>query len=396
MKFILFTNVVSPHQLPLAREIIARIGAENYRYVHTEELESQRQAMGWNGDCQSDWCIAGDERFQGLLDCDLLFSELRIADVFERRIAEKRLTCYVSERWFKPPKGALRLLSPSYWRLAGRIVRLLESPWFHYFPQGIHAARDMMRIQGLMHGDMRCLFRAPKVAFEAKPGGRIIPLEQAVSQGLLSGEDIAWGRKHGFVRIPEARWRDVMAYEPWRNYRLWGYFVEAGEVSGEAEDVTAGKKVLWVGRMLDWKRVETLVDAVPDDMELHLYGHGPDEENIRRHASRKGNVFFHDFVSIEQVRKLMRQHDIYVLPSDGGEGWGAVLNEALEEGMIAIASLESGAGATMLESNRLFPAGNAEELRRKLTEARSRGGIGLWTARNAAAVLCDFMKKHTV
>lgn len=36
MKFVFYTNSVSPHQLPLARELINRLGAENY--VDTQPL----------------------------------------------------------------------------------------------------------------------------------------------------------------------------------------------------------------------------------------------------------------------------------------------------------------------------------------------------------------------
>ena len=299
MQFVLYTNCISPHQLPLAQEIVKRIGSENYRYIYTEELEAQRQQMGWGRDCNQAWCISGNENNPELLECDFLFSELRVLDVFAKRLSQKMRVGYVSERWFKPPKGVLRLLSPSYWKMARRFVSFLDSPYFTYFPQGIHAARDMMRIQGLVHGDWHCLYQAPKVAFEAKPGGRIIPLKQAINEGLLSDADIARGNRFGFVRVPQEKWGNMGMYRPWRNYRLWGYFVAPSKGIYEKHKPSATLKLFWAGRMLDWKRVETLVDAVPSNMELHLYGHGPDEENIRKHANGKTNVHFHDYVPIE-------------------------------------------------------------------------------------------------
>ena len=394
--FVLYTNCVSPHQLPLAQEIVHRIGEANYRYLYTEELEAQRSQMGWHRECNQEWCRHGDETSKELLEYDVLFSELRVPEVFARRLSEGRLTCYVSERWFKPPKGAWRLLSPAYWKMARQFVNFLDSPNFYYFPQGIHAARDMMRIQGIVHGDARCLFQAPKVAFEARPGGCIIPLKQAIYCGVLNNEEIAWGRQYGFVRISPEHWGRIETYAPWRNYRLWGYFVAPGTERHSGDEQSQRKKVLWAGRMLDWKRVPTLVDAIPDDMELELYGHGPDEANIRRHAAGKTNVHFHDFVPIEQMRALMHQHDIYVLPSDGGEGWGAVVNEALEEGMPILSTLESGAGATMLELEQLFQAGNVASLHKKLkgVSQMKRSAIGGWSAAAAAEYLCAFIAKH--
>ena len=284
------------------------------------------------------------------------------------------------------------MLSPSYQRMAKRFVKYLDSPNFHYFPQSIHAARDMMRIQGLFRGDYSCIFHAPQVAFEPKPGGRIIPLDQAIDEKLLSPQEIAWGRKHGFIRISPEHWNDIQKPGPWQNYHLWGYFVAPSKAPQPSAASSTPTRILWVGRMLDWKRVGTLIQGLPDSMDLDLYGHGPDEPHLRNLASHKTNVHFHDFLPIEQVRDLMHSHDLYVLPSDGGEGWGAVLNEALEEGMAVLASLESGSGATILPPEQLFQAGNATELCQKLSSHIPRPGIGEWSVSKAANYLTGFCK----
>ncbi len=394
MSFSLLTNVISPHQLPLAQEIIRHVGEGDYHYIYTDELESQRQDMGWQSQCSSKWCIKGNESSPELLTSDVLFSELRAMEVFDKRLASNKLTCYVSERWFKPPRGFLRMLSPSYRRMAKRFVEYLNSKYFHYFPQGIHAARDMMRVQGLFHGDYSCIFHAPKVAFEPKPGGRIIPLEQAIDENLLSSQEIAWGQKHGFIRISPEHWNDIKEPGPWQNYHLWGYFVAPGKADQPSTVSSNPTRILWVGRMLDWKRVGTLIQALPDSMVLDLYGHGPDEPHLRNLASHKANVHFHGFLPIEQVRGLMHSHDLYILPSDGGEGWGAVLNEALEEGMAVLASLESGSGATILPPAKLFQAGDAKELLSKLSSPIHRPGIGEWRVSKAADYLMGFCKTN--
>lgn len=49
MTIALFTNSVSPHQLPLARELAKREGAENYRYIYTDALTDERKKLGWGG-----------------------------------------------------------------------------------------------------------------------------------------------------------------------------------------------------------------------------------------------------------------------------------------------------------------------------------------------------------
>ena len=45
----------------------------------------------------------------------------------------------------------------------------------------------------------------------------------------------------------------------------------------------------------------------------------------------------------EQVRKLMERADIYLATSDYGEGWGAVINEAMNSGCAVVANKAMGA-----------------------------------------------------
>ena len=97
-----------------------------------------------------------------LLNANVLMSGVRDLDVFDARAEIGRTTVYSSERWFKPWLGMLRLLKPSYFKMAYKFVRLLGmNEKLLYFPMGVHAARDMARLCGLMHGDLKCLFKAP-------------------------------------------------------------------------------------------------------------------------------------------------------------------------------------------------------------------------------------------
>lgn len=389
MRVALLTNIVSPHQLPLARALVRRIGAEHYRYVYTESAHDERTRMGWGASAEEAWCIRGTAMDSCLQEAEAVLSGHRAFELFERRNADSKLTFYASERWFKPPLGILRVFAPSYFRMVRRFLRALKAPTMLLLPMGIHAARDFARLMGLFSGDLRCLFRAPKMAFESRPGGAVVPLKQAVTVGVLDAEAIAFAKRYGFVQIPEAHWGKVKPVGPYAKMCLWGYFVAPGE--GRPTRRTGGPlRVLWVGRMLDWKRVDTLVKAVKGlpNVTLDLYGHGPEEENLKRLAEGCNAIRFHDFVPVEQVRELMRSHDVYVLSSDGGEGWGAVVSEALEEGMVVVGTAEAGASATMLPPERLYPAGDVAALRRILeTLWPEPGRIGTWTAENAADAL---------
>ena len=381
MKFAFFTNIISPHQMPMARGLVELLGADEYRYVYTERESRERSKLGWGNEGE-DWCLHGDENTAVLSEADVLMSGVRAPNLFEKRAKEGKKTLYCSERWFKPPIGFLRVFVPSYFKMARRIVKLLkESESFYYYPMGIHAARDMARLCGLMNGDLKCLFRSPKLDFERKPGGKIwISDEPRDTQNI---------RKYCLDKM-----------------RMWGYFVEEGNGEGiprakrvREADALAGVgmgnggeevKVLWVGRLLKLKRVDTIIKAVGEcskgkKISLNIYGLGPEEAKLKKLATKYGDVIkFYPPVPINEVRKLMREHDVYVLSSNGYEGWGAVVSEALEEGMAVIGTYEAGSSATILPESNLFHAGDWRRLKKLLQNDILRVDIGCWTAKVAA------------
>jgi glycosyltransferase involved in cell wall biosynthesis len=427
--------------------LVELLGADEYRYVYTEREDKERSKLGWGNEGE-DWCLHGDENAAVLSEADVLMSGERAPNLFEKRAKEGKTTLYCSERWFKPPIGFLRVFVPSYFKMARRIVKLLnESDNFYYLPMGIHAARDMARLCGLMNGDWKCLFRAPKLDFERKPGGRVF------SVGVMECGSVGVRREGvGSVRVRECVGK----------MRMWGYFVDSSEFrvgslelgdglvtsgqslvdSGKGADSSKfrvgslelgdgivhrgqelvsdssefrvgslelnhgihrihgkkgcgseGVKVLWVGRLLKLKRVDSIIKAVGEcskskTITLDVYGLGPEEAKLKKLATKYGDVIkFHPPVLITEVRKLMREHDVYVLSSNGYEGWGAVVSEALEEGMAVIGTYEAGSSATILPERSLFHAGDWRKLKELLERDVEKVGIGHWTAKSAAEVL---------
>ena len=360
----LHVNIVSPHQLPLAHALVQLVGTENFRYVAQEPVHAERASLGW-GTASADWILSSAERPEEarawLESCDLLVSGFRELDLFERRCAAGRTTCYTGERWFKPPVGRLRMLVPCFRRMAKRFTCLLNaSSSFHALPIGIHAARDFAWLMGARVTD-----------FDAVPMGRV--------NGAGAGLD---------------------------KLRLWGYFVDPGRAD-EADRAWNPKepvRVLWVGRYLKLKHVDDIVRAVaaanrarPGGFALDLYGQGPDEARVRKVAAGWPFVQFHPAVPIAEVRRLMRAHDVYAFASDGYEGWGAVVSEALEEGMCVFASEACGAGATLLPQAQRFKTGDWRRLSRLFLDftrpAARAAGIGSWSAEQAARNLMAFAEE---
>lgn len=272
----------------------------------------------------------------------------------ERRAEKGLKTYYTSERWFKPivvarcwllvvsVPGWVRMLVPGYRRMVKRFVKwangdenarvLAIGPW---------ARRDFLRMG----------VRADKI-------------------------------------IP------------------WGYFVSPG-VGERCRCRKEGRdfKVLWCGRMIPLKHVEDVVRAVGQvsrfqggKIRLMLVGDGPEKERLVRLSKGVGDrcrctaeFSFLPSQPMEKVRELMREHDLFVFASNGYEGWGAVVSEALEEGMNVIGTFESGAPATLLPKERLYHCGDwktlAKLIGKEMKGELPRCEIGEWTAAKAAEKL---------
>ena len=98
----------------------------------------------------------------------------------------------------------------------------------------------------------------------------------------------------------------------------------------------------FVGQLVDWKRVDLLVDAlsrVPEHYLLDIVGFGPMEQNLRQRvvANRLDNrVEFHGKLTHEQIVDVLNGCDAMVLPSVYECG-GAVVLEAMAVGLPVIA-----------------------------------------------------------
>ena len=368
------------------RAIMKRLGQENCLYIYTEKLENGRKDLGWNEE-REDWLVYEKDRpdfcRKALLECNVLMSGIRDFDLFEARAQQHKTTVYSSERWFKPVPsfhgacyipGWMKLFHPAYFIMANRFRRLLVSKsdnGFFYFPISMNAAHDAAFICS-GHG---------RIDFQRMAGGEVC---DRLGNGTI--------------------WR--------KRLRLWGYFVEPSTISAESlrrlreiqsRDIKARQRplrILWVGRMLALKNVDTIIKAIGivvngkagDTMpvSLTLVGDGPEKQRLMELANGVP-VNFHPFVPISQVREIMREHDLYVFASNSFDGWGAVVSEALEEQMPVLASRQSGAGATILPEMCVFDCGNAKELASRILTFDSLPKIdsSLWSAESAADYLLD-------
>lgn len=158
----------------------------------------------------------------------------------------------------------------------------------------------------------------------------------------------------------------------------WGYFPETKRYETEA---LMNKKdtfrVLWCGRLIESKHPEDALYAVKKlqkegySVTLELIGGGPMEEMLRELAKtlEPGSVRFSGVLCAEKVRRAMEKAGVFLFTSDAREGWGAVLNEAMNSGCAVIASRAAGATPFLVkqgENGFAYPYGDREYLTEKL------------------------------
>lgn len=145
----------------------------------------------------------------------------------------------------------------------------------------------------------------------------------------------------------------------------WGYFPEIKEY--DIEKLIQRKKknekisILWCGRMLKWKHPEKAVYLAQKlkkdgfDFLMTIIGEGEKRaelENFVKNEKLSNEVKILNFMSPEEVRVYMEKSNIYIFTSDYNEGWGAVLNEALNSGCAVVASNAIGSVPFLLDHNK--------------------------------------------
>lgn len=135
--------------------------------------------------------------------------------------------------------------------------------------------------------------------------------------------------------------------------------------------------VLYVGRLIGIKGVDTLIEAIANvratepRVTLVIAGYGPDETALKLLVSTKGltdNVRFLGHVSLDELPRYYALADLFVLPSRQ-DVWGLVLNEAMAAGLPLITTDRVGGSADLIEpggNGFVVPAGDVTALARAI------------------------------
>lgn len=156
----------------------------------------------------------------------------------------------------------------------------------------------------------------------------------------------------------------------------WGYFPETKHYHTMPRKTT--NSILWVGRFLDWKHPDEALAAAAKlraacyDFQLDFIGSGEMEAKLHEMVSTfhlEDCVHFLGSMRPEMVRTHMETASIFIFSSDRQEGWGAVVNEAMNSGCAVVASYDAGCVPYLLENNRnglIYRPGDVDMLTQKI------------------------------
>lgn len=299
MKLIIVSNYINHHQIPMSNELYRKLGAA-FAFIQTSPMEEDRVKMGWGEEVRSiPYLKLYYEEPEACAAC-ILDSDVVVFGGVE------------DERYIKPRLNAGKIVI----RASERLYR--EGQWKSISPRG----------------------RKKKYEDHTQYADAPVYL-------LCHGAYVA------------SDFQLVHAY-PDKKY-VWGYFPELHTYELDHlffrkqhfdPDGKPEIRILWAGRFLKLKHPEYAVRAAKYlaqqriSFHLDMVGGGALEEELKKQAADahlEHHITFHGFQPPQNVRRFMEEANIFLFTSNYLEGWGAVLNEAMNSACAVVAG--SGIGA---------------------------------------------------
>lgn len=298
MRVTFVSNYINHHQIPFCTAMYQKLGQE-YCFIQTEPMEAERVQMGWGADFSAlPWLrlyYEQPEACQKLIaESDVvLFGGVDDETYITKRLQDGKLTVRLSERIYK--SGQWKAISP-----AGLKKKYTDHT--QYRKKEVY----LLCCGGYVASDFHIVRAYP-------------------------GKMFRWGYFPAFQK------QDIDALM---------------QAKKERRNREGKILLLWAGRFIDWKHPEYAIMAAGKLKEkgcafsLTMVGGGEREEQLKTMVQQMGlteEVKFAGFQKPEEVRCYMEQADIYLFTSDYKEGWGAVLNEAMNSGCAVVANCGIGA-----------------------------------------------------
>jgi glycosyltransferase involved in cell wall biosynthesis len=352
------------HQAPMSDELYKFLG-ENYKFIQTEPVAEERVSMGWAKDSERPYVLQYQdepELAQDLIKNSdvVMFGGVDDESYIMSRLEAGKPVLRYTERLYKT--GRWKFISPR-----GLNKKYHDHTRFRRKPVFLLCAG------GYVAGDFRLI-------------------------GAYSHKKYKWGY------FPETK-----------EYDIDGLIEQKRELTKQND----GKiSILWAGRFIDWKHPEMailLAERLKKNgchFQLTMIGGGEMDSELRDMVSEKqleDCVTFAGYKTPKEVRKYMEDSEIFIFTSDQQEGWGAVLNEAMNSGCACVASHQIGAVPYLIqdyENGMAFRSKDQTELglkvemlidyedfRRDLAVHAYNTIVSGWNSKNAAEVLIDMCQQ---
>lgn len=321
MKLVFVSNYFNHHQQPVSDRLyeLCRNQGGSYTFLQTEPMEEERIQMGWGEVFKNTPYLANywenSAYYQQLIDeADVvIFGGTDEERYIQSRLKAGKPVWRYSERLYKT--GRYKFISP----------RGLRKKFLDHTRYG--RSRVYLLCSGAyVAGDFRMVLAYP-------------------------------GKKFRFGYFPACR-----------KYELTDLF------DGKCRKKTGTPEIFWAARMIDWKHPEVVLRLAASlkkegySFRLRMAGGGDMEEAMHAYASELGleeKVIFTGNQNPDIIRSYMEKCDIYLTTSDYQEGWGAVINEAMNSGCAVVANKAMGAAPYLIQNGEngfLYHNGREEEL----------------------------------
>lgn len=155
----------------------------------------------------------------------------------------------------------------------------------------------------------------------------------------------------------------------------WGYLPAVTKFDDIGHLIMQKKHnhIVWVGRFIECKHPEFAVEAARRlkskgvDFTLDFIGNGELLENTKKAVEKyhlDDRVKFLGSLTTEEVRKKMEEASVFIFNSDRYEGWGAVVNEAMNSACAVLVSHVVGSAPFLIKhgyNGLVYEYGNIDE-----------------------------------
>ena len=321
MRITMVSNYISHHQLPFSDAMFEL--CMEYSFVQTMPMEQKRIDMGWAVDPTTiPYVIENykepDKARKAIDEADLLIvGWIEDETIVNGRLRSGKPVFRISERIYR--EGQWRFISPKGLARKYREHISLKKYPVYLLCNGAYVASDYKLIGAYPHRKYRF--------------GYFPPFRKVENVSELQGK--------------KAKLHTLNIEHP-EELPIQGLVLTKEEIN-----------IVWAGRFIELKNPGFMI-RLADDLNrrgirfhIHMIGSGELEEELKAEAEYRlidHYITFHGMLSPEATRDVMEKCHIHIFTSNYLEGWGAVVNEAMNAGCAVIANEEVGCAPYLIRN----------------------------------------------